>query len=48
MQDDNVLRWKALEARVSGIAKKLEFFSEQMAEAKMLVKLFEEKLDHRA
>jgi len=48
MQEDNVLRWKALEARVSGIAKKLEFFSEQMAEAKMLVKLFEEKLDHRA
>lgn len=48
LQEDNILRWKALEARVSGIAKKLEFFSEQMAEAKMLVKLFEEKLDHRA
>ncbi|MGZ3650757.1 MAG: hypothetical protein ACXVB9_22505 [Bdellovibrionota bacterium] len=48
MQEDNNLRWRALEARVSGIVKKLEFFSEQMAEAKMLVKLFEEKLDHRA
>jgi hypothetical protein len=48
MQEDNLLRWKALEARVSGLAKKLEFFSEQMAETKMLVKLFEEKLDHRA
>jgi hypothetical protein len=48
LQENNLLRWKALEARVSGIAKKLEFFSEQMAEAKMLVKLFEEKLDHRA
>ena len=48
MQEDNLLRWKALEARVSGLAKKLEFFSEQMAETKMLVKLFEEKLDQRA
>ena len=48
LQEDSALRWKALEARVSGIAKKLEFFSEQMAEAKMLVKLFEEKLDHHA
>lgn len=48
MQEDNLLRWKALEARVAGLAKKLEFFSEQMAETKMLVKLFEEKLDSRA
>jgi|GEM_PF-2934712 len=48
MQEENVLRWRALEARVAGIAKKLEFFSEQMAEAKMLVKIFEEKLDGRA
>jgi hypothetical protein len=48
MNDDNLLRWKALEARVAGLAKKLEFFSEQMAETKMLVKIFEEKLDHRA
>jgi hypothetical protein len=48
IQEDNVLRWKALEARVAGLAKKLEFFSEQMAETKMLVKIFEEKLDGRA
>jgi len=48
LQEDNVLRWRALDARVSGIAKKLEIFSEQMAEAKMLVKIFEEKLDSRA
>lgn len=48
MQEDNLLRWKALEARVSGIAKKLEFFSEQIAEARMLVKIFEERLDGRA
>jgi len=48
LQDENLLRWKALEARVTGIAKKLEFFSEQMAEARMLVKIFEEKLDGRA
>ncbi len=48
LQDDNLLRWKALEARVSGLAKKLELFSEQIAEAKMLVKIFEEKLDQRA
>lgn len=48
MQEDSFLRWRALEARVSGIAKKLEMFSEQMAETKMLVKLFEEKLDNRA
>jgi hypothetical protein len=48
LQEDNLLRWKALEARVSGLAKKVEMFSEQMAETKMLVKLFEEKLDTRA
>lgn len=48
MQEDNLLRWKALEARVAGLVRKVEFFSEQMAEAKMLVKLFEEKLDRRA
>lgn len=48
MQEENILRWKAIEARVSGIAKKLEFFSEQIAEARMLVKIFEEKLDGRA
>ncbi len=48
IQDDNILRWRALEARVAGLAKKLEMFSEQIAETKMLVKIFEEKLDHRA
>lgn len=48
MQEDNLLRWKALEARVAGLVKKIEFFAEQMAETKMLVKIFEEKLDHRA
>jgi hypothetical protein len=39
------LRWRALEARVAGLARKVEFMSEQMAEIKMLVKLFEEKVD---
>lgn len=48
MREEDTLRWKALEARVSGLAKKLEFFSEQMAETKMLVKIFEEKMDSRA
>ena len=47
-RDEDILRWKALEARVAGLAKKLEFFSEQMAETKMLVKIFEEKMDSRA
>lgn len=46
--DESALRIRALDARVSGLAKKLEFFSEQNAELKMLVKLFEEKLDRRA
>lgn len=44
-KDEDSLRWRALEARVSGLAKKLELFTEQMAEVKMLVKIFEEKLD---
>ncbi len=48
MQGENRLCWRAIEARVSGLAKNLEIFSEQIAEAKMLVKIFEEKLDHRA
>jgi hypothetical protein len=48
IQEDNLLRWKMLEARVVGIAKKLDLFAEQMAETKMLVKIFEEKLDQRA
>lgn len=47
-REEDILRWRALEARVSGLAKKLEFFSEQMAETKMLVKIFEEKMDGRA
>lgn len=42
---EEAVRWRALEARVAGIAKKLELFTEQMAEVKMLVKIFEEKLD---
>lgn len=46
--EENGLRWRALEARVSGIAKKMELYAEHMSELKMLVKLFEEKLDRRA
>jgi hypothetical protein len=45
--EEGSLKWRALEARVAGIAKKLDFFTEQMAELKMLVKIFEEKLDGR-
>jgi hypothetical protein len=45
--EEGGLRWRALEARVSGLAKKLDFFAEQMAELKMLVKIFEERLDER-
>jgi hypothetical protein len=45
--DESSLKWRALEARVAGIAKKLDYFTEQMAELKMLVKIFEEKLDGR-
>ena len=45
--EEGSLRWRALEARVAGIAKKLDFFGEQMAELKMLVKIFEERLDGR-
>lgn len=47
-KDESSLRWRALEARVAGLAKRLDLFSEQMAEVKMLVKIFEEKLDERA
>jgi hypothetical protein len=47
MQTENRLCWRAIEARVSGLAKNLEIFSEQIAEVKMLVKIFEEKLDRR-
>jgi hypothetical protein len=46
-QEANSLRWRALEARVAGLAKKLDSFTEQMAELKMLVKIFEERLDGR-
>lgn len=47
-REEGALRWRALEARVAGIARKLEAYTEQMAELKMLVKLFEERLDgHR-
>lgn len=45
--EESSLKWRALEARVAGIARKLDLFSEQMAELKMLVKVFEEKLDER-
>lgn len=44
-KNEDSLRWRALEARVAGLAKRLELFTEQMAEVKMLVKIFEEKLD---
>lgn len=46
--EENALRWRALEARVAGLAKKVDLYSEHMGELKMLVKLFEEKLDRRA
>ena len=46
-KNEDSLRWRALDARVVGLAKKLELYSEQMAELKMLVKIFEEKLDRR-
>lgn len=45
--DDTALRLRALDARVNGLVKKIEFFLEENAELKMLVKLFEEKLDKR-
>lgn len=47
MMGENALYLRAMEARVSGLAKKLENFSEQVAELKMLVKIFEEKMDSR-
>ena len=39
------MRWRALDVRVSGLSKKLELLSEQISEVKMLVKIFEEKMD---
>ena len=47
-QEENALRWRALEARVNGLSRKLDYVAEQLAEMKMLVKLFEEKLDARS
>ncbi len=45
VREEDLLRWRALEARVAGVARKLDMFSEQISELKMLVKIFEEKLD---
>lgn len=42
---DMDLRWRALEVRVNGLAKKVDFLIEQNSELNMLVKVFEEKLD---
>lgn len=39
------LKWRALEVRVNGLAKKIDFLIEQNSELNMLVKVFEEKLD---
>lgn len=47
-KEEGSLQWRALEARVAGIARKLDLFAEQMSELKMLVKIFEERLDGRA
>jgi hypothetical protein len=48
VQEHEQMKMRALDARVAGLAKKLDLFAEQFAELKMLVKLFEEKLDRRA
>lgn len=48
VQEHDQMKLRALDARVAGLAKKLDLFAEQFAELKMLVKLFEEKLDRRA
>lgn len=39
------LKWRALEARLNGLAKKMDFLIEQNSELNMLVKVFEEKLN---
>ena len=39
------LKWRALEARLNGLSKKVDFLIEQNSELNMLVKVFEEKLD---
>lgn len=41
------LHWKALEARVAGLARKVDLMAEQVSELKMLVQIFEEKLEAR-
>ncbi|NUM89718.1 MAG: hypothetical protein HUU37_10975 [Bdellovibrionales bacterium] len=46
-QSKQDLRWRAAEARVAGLARKVDAFSEQVSELKMLVRLFEERLDGR-
>ena len=43
----NYMRWRAVEARVAGLVKKVEMLGEQVSELKMLVNIFEEKLDGR-
>jgi hypothetical protein len=41
------LRIRALEARLVGVAKRTDSLLEQVAELKMLVRIFEERLDQR-
>lgn len=41
------LRWRAVEAHVAGLSRKIDAFSEQVSELKMLVRLFEERMDGR-
>ncbi len=46
-KEEAALQGRAMEARVAGLSRKLEMFSEQISELKMLVKIFEEKMDAR-
>lgn len=39
------LKWRAIEARLNGLAKKVDYLIEQNSELNMLVKVFEEKLN---
>lgn len=39
------LKWRALEARLHGLSKKVDYLIEQNSELNMLVKVFEEKLN---
>jgi hypothetical protein len=41
------LQWRALEARVAGLVRKVDLMSEQVSELKMLVQIFEEKLEEQ-